>query len=220
MSETPSPERRPHRRRFEQAHLWSSTVTGLVALGLSLYSFAALRRSPEIDVTLPHVLRISQENDVWVILQPTMSSRLHAEDVEVVTDMRLALQPSGATGPSPTPRFRWENNVSWKFDPKTGELRHDPVSDPAPLVVSQSMPQQPVTHFIAEKWNFRPGRYEGTVTLSRASNRVSITKHFCLDIAEQDLSQFRSGGQFHQLEFRNDVPPRTGRQDDCYAGRT
>ncbi|MFD6936902.1 hypothetical protein ACFWAP_12210 [Streptomyces goshikiensis] len=218
MSETSSPERHPRRRRFEQAHLWSSTVTGLVALGLSLYSFAALRRSPEIDVSLPHVLRISQEKDVWVILQPTMSSRLNTEDVEVVTDVRLALRPSGTTGVSPTPRFYWENNVSWKYDEQTGGLKHNPVSDPAPLVVSQSMPQQPVIHFIAAGWNFQPGRYEGTVTLSRASSRASITKRFCLNITEEDLGQFRSGGQFRQFEFRNDVPPSASRQGDCNAG--
>ncbi|MGW9120668.1 hypothetical protein ACWGRV_29355 [Streptomyces sp. NPDC055663] len=218
MSETASPEHRPHRRRIEQVHLWSSTVTALVALGLSLYSFAVLRRSPEIDVTLPHVLRISQERDVWVILQPTVSSRLDTENIEVVTNVQLALRPSGATG-SPTPHFYWENNVSWKYDPQTGDLKHDPVSDPAPLIVSQSMPQQPVIHFIAERWNFRPGRYGGTVTFSRASSSEPVTKRFCLDVTEGDMGQFRSGGQFHQFDFRNDVPPAAGRQSDCYTSR-
>ncbi|MFB7982887.1 hypothetical protein [Streptomyces vinaceus] len=217
MSETDPPERHPRRGRVEQVHLWSSTVTALAALGLSLYSFAALRRSPDIDVTLPHVLRISQDADVWAILQPTMSSRLNSQDIEVVTNVGLALWPGGVAGQPSTPRFYWENNVSWKYDPQTGDLKHEPVSDPAPLVVGQNMPQQPVMHFVAAGWAFRPGRYEGTLTLTRASSRKPLIERFCLDITQKDLGQFRSGGQFRQIEFRNDVPPAAGRRGDCYV---
>ncbi|MFD7441008.1 hypothetical protein [Streptomyces sp. NPDC059909] len=208
----------PRARRFESVHLWITTATGLVALVVSLYNFAELQREPDIDVTLPHLVRISQDKDVWLYLQPTLSTRIKTQEVEVVMNAELRLKPTGPIANSSKPEFFWDETGTWTYGLKANELSYQRVADPVPLLVSQDKPQQPTILFNAIAWNFQPGRYEGTLRLHRASRPEPLVSRFCLDISEQALKQFQSGGQRRFFSFRDDLPASAGgsRSSGCY----
>ncbi|WP_405942802.1 hypothetical protein [Streptomyces sp. NBC_00207] len=215
-------ERGVRRRRFDTAHLWVTTVTGLVALAISLYNFATLQRTPEIDVHLPHLVRIEPRapgNSVHVFLQPTISTRIRTEDVEVVTDARLELKP--ADPGVPTPAFYWNESGAWIYDFDANQVNYNRVADPTPLVVSQDKPQQPTILFHARDWAFRKGRYTGSLVLQRASSGTPVTKRFCIEVSDAALKTFSQAPERAFFELRNDVPgPGPGKKpaaSDCYS---
>ncbi|MER6996179.1 hypothetical protein [Streptomyces sp. NPDC000410] len=211
--------RHPFRaRRFDSAHLWVTTATGLVALAISLYNLAELQRKPDIDVTLPHIIRIAQGKDVWLYLQPTMSTRVRTQDVEVVMKAELRLRPTGAIAKSDEPEFFWDETGSWTYDFGKNSIFYRRDADPVPLLVSQDKPQQPTILFNAIGWNFRPGRYEGSLNLHRASESEPLVSRFCLEVSKESVKRFRSAGQRKQFSFRDDVPGSAGgsRSPGCY----
>ncbi|WP_327732681.1 hypothetical protein OG749_01290 [Streptomyces nojiriensis] len=220
VPEAPDPRagHRPRTRRFESAHLWITTVTGLVALIVSLYNFWELRKKPDIDVTLPHLVRVAQGKDVWLYLQPTLSTRIKTQDVEVVMGAELRLRPSGPITGSREPEFFWDETGSWTYNRERNDLTYRREADPVPLVVSQDKPQQPVILFNAVDWNLQPGRYEGSLSLHRASKPDPLVSGFCLEISEQAVKRFRGAGQQTHFDFRDDVPHSTGSSSgrDCY----
>ncbi|MFE6840362.1 hypothetical protein ACFVFI_36755 [Streptomyces sp. NPDC057705] len=213
-------ERGVRRRRFDAAHLWVTTATGLVALGISLYNFATLQRTPEVDVHLPHLVRIEPRapgNSVHVFLQPTISTRIRTEDVEVVTDARLELKP--ADPGAPTPAFYWNESGTWIYDFDANQVNYNRVADPTPLVVSQDKPQQPTILFHAQDWAIRKGRYTGSLVLQRASSGTPVTKHFCVEVSDAALKAFSQAPERAFFELRNDVPGpgKKPAASDCYA---
>ncbi|MFD3580437.1 hypothetical protein [Streptomyces sp. NPDC058644] len=218
MSESDENERRsPRHGRFGVLHLWSSTLAGVVALGISLYNLSTLHESPKIDATLPHLLRIGQGENVYLFLQPTISARHQTQDVEVVTSMQLDLWPDGQDNAAKRPRFFWDDSIVWKVNQKTAGLDYVHAEDPAPLVVNQDKPQQPIASFIAKDWNLTPGRYQGKLTLHRASRPEPLTEEFCLTISSDDLKEFTTPGNGTYFVFRNDDPESVDRHADCYA---
>ncbi|MEU9305452.1 hypothetical protein [Streptomyces sp. NPDC048269] len=200
-------ERSAHRGRFEVAHLWITTATGLVALGISLYNFATLQRVPEVDVQLPHLVRIEPRapgHTVHLFLQPTISTRIRTEDVEVITDAGLKLNPADAG--VRVPSFYWNESGDWVYDFEANQVNYRRVADPTPLVVSQDKPQQPTILFHANDWAFGKGRYEGSLILHRASSREPITKAFCIEVSDDALKAFSGAPERTFFELRNDVP--------------
>ncbi|MDK9494705.1 hypothetical protein QEZ40_002385 [Streptomyces katrae] len=68
------------RSRFDAVHKWSATIAAVAALAFSLYNFTELQRKPEIDLTLPHFMRIGVKgNDVRFFVQPTVSARVRPQ---------------------------------------------------------------------------------------------------------------------------------------------
>jgi hypothetical protein len=193
------------RKRFDLAHSWTSTVAGLVALALSVYNFIVLEQEPEVDVAFPHIVRVAQGGDTWVYLQPTLSARLDTEEVEVITEAKLDVRPDGKGA---TASFFWDESGAFSYDASAKVLTYQRNADPGPLVVSQTMPQQPVMLFSAIGWNFTAGRYEGTLTLKRASRRTPLTRRFCLVVSKEAVSLFRKTGENTFQSFRNDLPAR------------
>ncbi|MER7201835.1 MULTISPECIES: hypothetical protein [unclassified Streptomyces] len=209
-------EDRGRGRRFDVFHLWATTATGLAALGIGIYSLVALQASPEIDVALPHVVRIAQGKNAWLYLQPTMTAMEPTEDVEVITDAVLRLKTS--ENAKNRPSFYWDETGAWTVDTK-GKLSYRQTADPAPILVAHEKPQQPTMRFNAEGWNFYKARYEGTLAIHRSEGRKPIVKKFCLIITPGNEARFRKFGQFASYLFRNDRPASPGAPRDeigCY----
>jgi hypothetical protein len=175
-----------------------------VALGLSIYNLVIAQREPAVDIALPHIVRIAQGKDTWLYFQPTLSTRVKAERVEVITQVELHLRPT--TSSSKTPTFFWDETGSFSYSPASRELTYRWVADPSPILVSQSTPQQPLLVFNALSWSFTEGRYEGTLVLKRASRQPPLTKSFCLAVSKSAAATMKSGGQYRFNGFRDDEP--------------
>ncbi|BBC31329.1 hypothetical protein SGFS_026230 [Streptomyces graminofaciens] len=222
VSDETSPSARSHeqrRKHFDVAQAWTNTVAGLVALALSAYNFIQLERDPEVDVALPHIVRVSQGRDVWLYLQPTVSTRLETQQVEVVTEARLEAHRADGDGTSPA--FIWDEAGAFSYDPEAKSLTYQRVADPSPLVVNRDKPQQPVMVFNAVGWNFTPGRYEATLTLHRTSGRNPLKSRFCLMVSDEALALFKKTGENTFQSFRDDLPEKvantTRSSKDCHV---
>ncbi|MEU9144057.1 hypothetical protein [Streptomyces sp. NPDC048349] len=170
-----------------------------------------------MDVAMPHLVRVAQGKDVWLYLQPTLSTRVKTEDLEMVLNAELRLRPTGPIAGSDEPKFFWDETGSWTYDHERRDLTYRREADPVPLIVSQDRPQQPTILFNAIDWNLRPGRYEGSLSLHRASKSKPLVSGFCLEISEQAVKGFRSAGQRGHFDFRDDVPSSTtSKGRDCY----
>nr|WTA24034.1 hypothetical protein OG365_39030 [Streptomyces sp. NBC_00853] len=187
------------------AHLWIATFTGLVALGISLYNFVVLQRPPKVDVALPRLVRIEPRapgNAVHFFLQPTLSIRRKTENVEVITDAQLRLAPTDVN--APRPRFFWLDYGNYVYDFETNRDNWEKSSDPTPILVSQERPSLSTFNFNADAWNFRPGRYEGSLILHR-SGGAPMTARFCLLVSAADVKTFKESPERHAFVFRNDI---------------
>ncbi|MFE3635201.1 hypothetical protein [Streptomyces sp. NPDC059168] len=208
----------PKKQWYEQAHVWIGTLVGVAALGLSIHNLLALRREPSVDVALPHIARIAQGKDTWLYFQPTLSTRVKTERVEVITQVELHLRPTAAR--TKTPAFFWDETGSFSYNTASHNLTYERVADPSPLLVSQSTPQQPLLLFNALGWGFDEGRYEGTLVLKRASGQPPLTKSFCLAVSKSAATTMKRGGQYQFHDFRDDVPgsdTQTTKSKGCYV---
>ncbi|MFD5496071.1 hypothetical protein ACFWH4_25010 [Streptomyces sp. NPDC127091] len=211
------------RNRFDAVHKWSATAAAVVALALSAYNFADLQKKPKIDVTLPHLLRIGLDGkDTHFYIQPTVSSRIKAQDVEVIRDAHFQLTPTGSISSSKRPDFYWKEVGTWDFDPAAEFISYRWSADPAPFIVSQDNPQQPTILFQANGWSFQPGRYEGSLQLDRSADHHPLTKNFCLIISEKAAKEIRSGAGDRSIYFfRNDLPKfASSEYSGCYVRET
>ncbi|MFK0252633.1 hypothetical protein [Streptomyces sp. NPDC090445] len=217
-AEEPAPDAPGSKRRYEQAQAWIGTLVGVVALGLSVYNLLALQREPTVDVALPHITRIAQGKDTWLYFQPTLSTRVKTERVEVITQIELELRP--VTGGAKQPAFFWDETGSFSYDAAAHDLTYQRVADPSPLLVSQSAPQQPLLLFNAVGWGFAEGRYEGSLVLHRASGLAPLRKHLCLMVSKDAVSIMRKAAQYQFHDFRDDVPgtqAQLGLPNSCYV---
>ncbi|MGV9992083.1 hypothetical protein [Streptomyces sp. NPDC003374] len=168
-----------------------------------------------MDVTLPHIARVAQGKDTWLYLQPTLSTRLRTERVEIVTHVELRLRPVG--GSVRAPAFFWDETGSFSYDHTTHRLTYERVADPGPLVVAQGAPQQPLLLFNAVGWNLAAGRYDGTLTFRRASGQRPLRKRFCLVVSQGAAATIREAQQYTFHDFRNDVPGSDPGRTGCYV---
>lgn len=204
------------KKRHELATAWISAAVGIAALILSVYNWRALQREPNVDISLPHVVRLSHGK--WgadLFFQPTLSTRVKTERVEVITEVELRLRPIKAGIRQPT--FFWDETGYFSDGVTSNELIYHYREDPRPLLVSQSNPQQPTLLFRTGGWNFTEGRYEGTLVLLRASEQEPLTKKFCLVISKDAITSMRQYSDYR--DFRNDVPntTRKGSTQGCYV---
>ncbi|MEU5152136.1 hypothetical protein AB0G42_33790 [Streptomyces yangpuensis] len=149
-----------------------------------------------------------------VFIQPSVSTRFDTEDVEMVTHVRLRLRLQAG---GPEPEFYWQQNVRWwvnrshKANDKTS-IWYEFISDPAPFMVTKSDVKQPVMMFTTAGWDMRPGRFEGTLTVERASSTSPVERRFCLVLEQEDITTLRRDDGWY--EWRTDVPGR--RERGCY----
>ncbi|WP_371565778.1 hypothetical protein [Streptomyces canus] len=211
------------RNVLDAVHKWAATAAAVVALALSAYNFADLQEQPKVDVTLPHLFRIGLDGaDAHFYVQPTVSSRIKTQDVDVIRDAHLQLTPSGSISSSKRPDFYWKEVGVWDFDPVKEFISYRWSADPAPFIVSQDKPQQPTFLFQAGRWGFQPGRYEGSLKLRRTAERSPLTKKFCLIMSERAVKEIRSGAHDRSIYFfRNDLPKFASRKySGCYVRET
>ncbi|MEW2136210.1 hypothetical protein AB0892_06310 [Streptomyces sp. NPDC005409] len=210
------------RGRFVDAlHKWAATVAAAVALAFSLYNFTELQKKPEIDLALPHLMRIGMMGmDTHFYVQPTVSTRVKTQDVELVRGARLNLTPAGASAKRPV--FYWKEVGTWNFDPAEEWLSYRWSGDPAPFLVSQEKPQQPIFLFQADGWSFQPGRYEGSLQLDRAGGRGPLSKKFCIIMSSKAADEIRHGASTEGIYFfRNDLPKfSNAKYSGCYVRET
>ncbi|MDX3072924.1 hypothetical protein [Streptomyces sp. MI02-7b] len=212
------PERqRSTRTRFEHAQGWVTALAGILALALSVSNFVELRRQPDVDVSLPHLVRIAQGKEVWLYLQPTVSSRVRAGQSAVITDVHLDVLPLGRGPGAARPDFFWDETGTLRYDPETHAADYVRTADPGPLLVTQERPQQPLMLFDAIGWNFHEGRYLGRLTLHRAGAEKPITESFCLVVSKRAATTLEEAGQYTYHEFRNDVPGAGTDRNGCYV---
>lgn len=211
----------PRPRRFSTVQLWITTFTGLVALGISLYNFAALQGTPDVDVALPRLVTIEPRapgGAVHFFLQPTLSARRKTESIEVITDAQLRLVPADVTGTRP--EFYWLDSGDYVYDFESNSDHWEKSSDPRPILVSQDKPSLSTFNFNADKWSFGPGRYEGSLILHRSSGDP-ITARFCLLVSDKDVKAFDKSPERSAFGLRNDVPSTSAaRNPGCYASVT
>ncbi|MGA5165705.1 MULTISPECIES: hypothetical protein [Streptomyces] len=214
----------PRRRGwFGSIHAWAATAAAVVALAISLYNLAELQQEPTIEVKLPHLMRIGPAGKGTLIyFQPTVSTRHKSQEVEVIGDVRLRLKPTGSISSSQSPKFYWQSNGVPTFDFETDEIRIEWSGDPAPFLVSQDKPQQPMFQFQDDSWALQPGRYEGFIQLSRSGNRKPLTEDFCLIVSKRATAEMRGGGERGIYFFRNDLPKFTSssKYSSCYVRET
>ncbi|EFL17622.1 hypothetical protein [Streptomyces sp. C] len=212
------------RSGFDAVHKWAATIAAVAALAFSLYNFTELQRKPEIDLSLPHFMRIGMEDDnVQFFVQPTVSARIRTQDVEVIRDAHFDLTGTGALASSKRPVFYWRELGAWNFDAEASWLSYQWSADPAPFIVSQDKPQQPIFLFQADGWNFRAGRYEGKLRLTRTGSRSPLTKAFCIVLSERAAKEIRDGEPSRGIYFfRNDLPRFAASKDrsGCYVRET
>ncbi|MFJ3927080.1 hypothetical protein [Streptomyces sp. NPDC090022] len=213
-TERNAPGRSSSKKRYEQAQAWIGTLVGVVALGLSIYNLLALQREPAVDVALPHIVRIAQGRDTWLYLQPTLSTRVKTERVEVITQIDLQLRPT--TTSTKAPAFFWDETGSYSYNAAAHDLTYQRVADPSPLLVDQGRPQQPLLLFNAVGWNFAEGRYEGTLVLERASGQKPLRESFCLVVSKNAVKTMQDAGQYRHHGFRDDVPGSDPQKTGCY----
>ncbi|MFF5808908.1 hypothetical protein [Streptomyces sp. NPDC012746] len=194
---------------------WISAVISLTALGLSIVSLTLSMDPPSVNTTLPHILRIGQKDNTFIFLQPVLSTRKKAQDVEIITDIQLELRPERPADRSKRPKFWWDEVIKWKGEPEDG---YSHISDPTLFMVTQGEPQQPVLSFVAEDWSFAVGTYQGTLTLKRESSQEPVTTKFCLTITDNDLKEFRDQKDpTWWFPYRNDDPDEVEKYYGCYA---
>ncbi|MFF4850523.1 hypothetical protein [Streptomyces sp. NPDC001194] len=190
-------------------HKWSATATAVAALAISSFNFAELQRQPDVDLEIPHLLRLEKlGNDVRFYVQPTISTRVKSEEVEVIRDARLQLTPTVSVSYSKRPVFYWRESVVWYYEPSSDTVNSRWSGDPAPFIVSQDKPQQPSFEFRANNWMYQAGQYEGSLELIRSGAHKALTKKFCLIISESAVNELTNPEPPDQTIrfFRNDLP--------------
>ena len=211
------------RTRSDSVHKWIATLAAVGALIFSTYNFAELQKKPRIDVALPHLLRTGPVDiGTTFQIQPTVSTRFKAQDVEVIRDAHLQLTPVGSISSSTKPIFYWHESGTYVYDFASDQVNYHWTSDPAPFVVSQDKPQQPTLVFFADNWTFQPGRYEGSLQLSRSETHSPLIKKFCLIVSKKAASEIHGAENRQIYFFRDDLPKfhSSSKSPDCYRRET
>ncbi len=147
--------------------MWSATVTGVVALVLSVINLFLLQRDPRLDVSLPAVIRMEGRpaySLFWI--QPSLTTSQDTDEVVVVQTISLELRLVPGNAAAEDPKFFWNQLGKWEYGEKSDALDYLPAGDPTPLVISRDQPQRPVALFAAPNWTIVSGRSQGQIVLA------------------------------------------------------
>ncbi len=181
----------------------------MAAFGLSLLTWWQVNHVPDLHVTMPRLVRISQAPDqVWLYLQPTLVTHERRDVAAVVTSVELELRREG--GPAPAPFF-WDETGTWDFTPGQRLLTYRYLADPTPLVVTQDRPQQPTLVFTALDTRLDPGRWQGRLHIER-EGQEPVLMTLCVDVTADDVAVMTSSPGAYE-DFRDD---QGGGPGGCY----
>ncbi|OLZ62009.1 hypothetical protein AVW11_24070 [Streptomyces amritsarensis] len=204
--------------RFGGLHVWSATVTSVVALALSIINLILLQKDPRLDVSLPAVIRLDNYSGSGLVyIQPALTTSQDTDEVEVVRTLGLELRPAEEDRAVKDPHFIWRELGKWEYGEKSNALDYVVIGDPTPVVISRNQPQRPVALFSARDWIVTSGRYEGTLLVHRSEGEPPKTYRFCVYVSSADAAYLndprRSGFQL----YRNDHPGTPPDHKGCYV---
>lgn len=212
----PTPNSRgPTRRGASKVHTWTTTIVAVIALALSAISLAQNMIPPGINITMPNQIRVAQgsgpDGKLKVYIQPSMVIARKSDRTVVVTSFTLSFHR--VDGLQPEPYIYWNEFGQLTWVPENELFDYQRIGDPAPIVVTQDKPQNPLLTFLADHYLMAPGVWRGELT-GVEPNGDRIVQSFCVDMTPQaaEWLRLKNGAQFRS--FRNDL----ARQDanTCY----
>jgi hypothetical protein len=167
--------------------VWVPIVTSLASLAIALWSVIIATSEPEVLMLMPQSVRLIQGNGAatQVYVQPSFLSTAKNDRIEVISDIRLHVQPlDGGDGRD----FIWQEYGQWLPDPVYDDLEFEYVGDSGPLLVSPSNAQQPVAIFRTDPaWTFSEGSYRLTITASRVVSSAPLQGSFTISPTARDI---------------------------------
>lgn len=204
---TPAGESEPEseiersRQRLRRGHTSLLLTSGLpivvavMSLLFSFYIWYDGRRPPEVAMTLPDRVRVTQGSDqAWLYLQPRFVSTSSTERIEVIERIDITITPLGPENAGQEPaELTWDEQGQMTYSGETSTLSWDWVADPGPLVVSPGNPQQPTGLFYApDGWRWQVGSYEIQVTAPTAVRQRVLDDSLQFSLTQEDLEQLES----------------------------
>ncbi|CAN5660111.1 hypothetical protein BH23CHL4_BH23CHL4_11320 [soil metagenome] len=163
-------------------------VIAAFSLAFSLFIWYEGNRPPEIELTLPDRMRVTQGQDVaWLYIQPRFVSTSPNDRIDGISEIQVVVSPLGNDAPI---LFLWDEQGSWAFDHDTRSLTWDWVADPGPLVVSPANPQLPTGLFMAKDgWLWEAGAYLVTVTAETTVSDEVLSANSSFTLSEDAVMQ-------------------------------
>ncbi len=169
------PSVKPQRSLLSQVPEWLTTwvslVTAVVSLIISLYTFAITTYEPELLLMMPNQVRLAQGGQGGAVLyiQPMFISTGMSERVEVITGIRLQVEPINQSFQGI--EFVWDEQGEWVPEPGNQNFNWVFTGDSAPFLVSPKNAQYFTGLFIGpDNWLFEPGAYRITMIADRITN--------------------------------------------------
>jgi hypothetical protein len=219
--------RRSRRSIFRRVQFITTALTALTAVAalvLSIITTMQLNRRPDILLTMPTIIRVTQGSlgpqypvQVQIAMQPTFAVYQKTDVTSIVTSVRLNMTPPPQANSAP-PYFYWLDTVEYVYDLPTDKINGKFVSDPTPIVVTQDKPQTPVLRFFAMPAWLTVGRWKGTLTAER-QGQSPLVSEFCLDISSYSLSVLTQTGVHSYVIMRTDQTPQPSsspQTSNCY----
>lgn len=216
-----APTRRPSLDLAGRINFWSTAITALtavIALVLSLLTYAQLNSSATIEIVMPKTVRFwAFENGLQLILGPTFSVNKKTELSPAVTDaeVRIEIEHQSIT-------LNWYENVIITYGTRGAPVEFE--ADSAPFVITSG---NSVTKYMqfrvtdsALRSGVSAGRWHARLTVKR-SGQDDLTEYFCIDIGTASASFLsdrlsgRIAGDPHRLAFRT-KSPLDGASNRCY----
>jgi hypothetical protein len=187
---------------FERLQGWTTVVTAVAALVLSITTYRQLNHRPDIQMVMPKLIRIAQSDTyTWLYIQPSFTVQEKTDLTGVVSSVRVALRGPPGTN---RPRFYWWGVAAFSQNNGQG-LSYGYLADPAPLVVTQDKPQAQYLRFNSLVPVFTIGRWNGSLIVDR-QGQSPLSTSFCIDMSASALQQIQQAQGNTWYLFRNDPP--------------
>jgi hypothetical protein len=190
LPRSPSPAR-PRISRETARFVWLTILpvgVALVSLALSLYNLVQTHEAPDVILTMPDRVRVTQNGDTaFLYLQPRFVNTGDNQRNEIVGNLTVEVQPAAGEPPA---IFVWNEQGAWSFDHDSRRLTWQFVADPGPLVVDPNDPQLPICLFFSPAgWAWQPGTYRVTVIAERTihDEPLRASLEFALDQGEVEV---------------------------------
>lgn len=182
-------ERHSHSSRWLIAGI--PVAIAVLSFALSLYIWYDGNRPPEIELTLPDRVRVTQGHDsAWLYIQPRFFSTSANDRIDGIAGIDVTITLSGDDEPA---TFEWDEQGTWTFNQAARSLTWQWVADPGPLVVSPAVSQQPVGLFMApDGWYWQAGEYLVTVTAETTVSDDVLTESSSLTLSEDTVTQLNA----------------------------
>jgi hypothetical protein len=171
-------------------------VVSVASLLISGVSFFFVLRTPQVDLEMPPFLSVwqpysddgsYQTAEFWV--QPYFFYAGTSQRAEVVTDMRLFVDPKGDAGPI---ECLWLDQGGRGSKGFTLPDR----TNPSPIVIDPSTAASPLVHFQAigksgEDWQITPGHYKLTLRADRAVSGEPLEAAMHITITNSHMQEIK-----------------------------